>query len=70
MNKCNTCALEPCCSISNSNLSYNCPTYTEESDTIKQIKQIRLNPLRDGPARGQSFPSRVANSVAIKNVAG
>ena len=33
---------------------------------IKQIKQIRLNPLRDGPARGQSFPSRVANSVAVK----
>lgn len=40
MNKCNTCAFEPCCSISNSNLSHNCPTYTEEDDNIKRIKQI------------------------------
>ena len=38
--KCNTCALESCCSISNSNLSYNCPTYTEEDDNVKRIKQI------------------------------
>lgn len=30
MIKCNTCAFESCCSISNSNLSYNCPTYAEK----------------------------------------
>lgn len=40
MSKCNTCAFGSCCSISNSNLSYNCPTYTEESDDRKRIKQL------------------------------
>ena len=28
--------------------------------------KLGLTHFRDGPARGQSFPSRVANSVAVK----
>ena len=40
MSNCKTGIWEACCGTANDNLSNDCTRYTEESDTIKQIKQV------------------------------